>query len=76
MLAVGFHSVADDADRAEIDSEAHGVVCEAFRSAVASVANPRAKFDAALEAYMARYPHIAKEIARHAVAYILATDGM
>ena len=76
MLAVGFHSVADDADRVEIDSEAHKIVCEAFRSVAASAAKPQSKFDAALEAYTARYPHIAKEIARHAVAYILATDGM
>lgn len=73
MLAVGLESVAAGADRAEIDSEAHQRVCAAFRN---SGAHPNAKFEAALEAYLKAYPHISKEVAKHAVAYILATDGM
>jgi hypothetical protein len=73
MLVVGLESVASGCDRSALDSEAHQVVCAAYRD---FTGHPSAKFDAALEAYMQAYPHISKEVARHAVAYILATDGL
>jgi hypothetical protein len=76
MLAVSLPSTIVQSDRTEVDQVAHKLVCSAYRNAAASAENPHAKFDAALEMYMKTYPHIAKEVARHAVAYILSTDGL
>ena len=76
MLAVSLPPVDVQPDRKEADQAARQLVCSAYREAPASTANPTAKFDAALDAYMKAYPYIPKEIARPAVAYILATDGL
>lgn len=58
-------------DRNDIDERAREVVLVAYRES--SHAGRRNAFDAALNSYMRRYPHISRELAGHAVAYILAT---
>jgi hypothetical protein len=47
------------------------VVLVAYRES--SHAGRQNAFDAALSSYMRRYPHISRELAGHAVAYVLAT---
>ena len=58
-------------DRKEVDSKARHVVLTAFRDADNGDA-----FGEALRAYRAKYPNIDIETARHAVAYVLSTDGL
>jgi hypothetical protein len=76
MLTVSMTSEVSELDRATIDKAARNLVLNAYRSVRPSHQDLQANFDAALETYRRAYPHISKEIARHAVAYILATDGM
>jgi hypothetical protein len=58
-------------DRSDIDERAREVVLVAYRES--SHAGRQSAFDAALSSYMRRYPHISRELAGHAVAYVLAT---
>ena len=58
-------------DRSDIDERAREVVLVAYRES--SHAGRQNAFDAALSSYMRRYPHISRELAGHAVAYVLAT---
>ena len=58
-------------DRNNIDKRAREVVLVAYRES--SHAGRQNAFDAALSSYMRRYPHISRELAGHAVAYVLAT---
>jgi hypothetical protein len=58
-------------DRSDIDERAREVVLVAYRES--SHAGRQNAFDAALSSYMRRYPHISRELAGHAVAYILST---
>ena len=76
MLLVSLDSQIPTLDREDIDAEARELVLDAYRSATVSVSEPQAKFNAALEAYSKAYPHIARPVARHAVAHIIATDGL
>jgi len=57
-------------DRSDIDERAREMVLAAYRE---SNHVGRPAFDAALSRYIKRYPHISRELAGHAVAYILAT---
>ena len=63
-------------DGEAIDAEARELVLEAYRSAKISVIDPQAQFTVALERYCKAYPHISRPVARHAVARIIATDGL
>ena len=60
-----------DSDRHDIDEEAHQVVLDAYRDA--SHARPTVAFQTALEVYRRKFPHVRRDVASHAVAYILAT---
>lgn len=60
--------------REDIDREAQSVVIEAYREASKN-GSPTVAFDAALEAYREKFPHIPKSIASQAVACVLATAG-
>jgi hypothetical protein len=57
-----------------IDEAAKQIVLEAYREGCHS--RSATPFDEALKGYMRRYPHVKKELAGHAVAYILANAGM
>ena len=57
-----------------IDETAKKVVLEAYRESSGSRASE--PFEAALQRYLQRYPHVNKELAGHAVAHILATAGV
>jgi hypothetical protein len=57
-------------DRNDIDERAREMVLAAYRE---SNHVGRSAFDAALSSYIRKYPHISRELAGHAVAYILAT---
>ena len=61
-------------DREGIDDEATQIVLEAYKEACAN--RSERPFDAALGRYVAKYPHVGKELAGHAVAHILTTAGM
>jgi hypothetical protein len=58
-------------DREAIDERAKQLVLNAYREGCRN--RSEKPFDAALNSYMARYPHISKELAGHAVAHIIAT---
>ena len=60
-------------DRTEIDEEASQLVIDAFREE--SRDGLSSAFDAALDCYLKKYPHINRQVASHAVAYILANAG-
>lgn len=76
MLLVSLNSQELSVDREAVDAEARGLVLDAYRSTAVSVSDPQAKFNAALEVYCKAYPHISRPVARHAVAHIIATDGL
>jgi hypothetical protein len=76
MLLVSLNSGELSIDREAVDAEARGLVLDAYRFATISVSDPQAKFNVALEAYCKAYPHISRPVARHAVAHIIATDGL
>lgn len=76
MLLVSLDSEELSIDRDAIDAEARELVLDAYRSAKISVTEPQSKFNAALERYCKAYPHISRPVARHAVAHIIATDGL
>ncbi len=58
-------------NRSDIDERAREIVLAAYRES--SHAGRQTAFDAALSSYMRRYSHISRELAGHAVAYIIAT---
>ena len=58
-------------NRSDIDERAREIVLAAYRES--NHAGRQTAFDAALRSYMKRYSHITRELAGHAVAYILAT---
>ena len=60
--------------RDSIDETARQIVLDAYREGC--LARSPKPFDEALKEYLRRYPHIKKELAGHAVAHILATEGM
>jgi hypothetical protein len=76
MLLVSLNSEELSIDRGAVDAEARELVLDAYRAATVSVSDPQANFNAALESYCKAYPHISRPIARHAVAHIIATDGL
>jgi hypothetical protein len=76
MLLVSLNSEELSIDREAVDAEARALVLDAYRSAKISVSDPQSQFTAALERYCKAYPHISRPIARHAVAHIIATDGL
>jgi hypothetical protein len=57
-------------DRDAIDERAKQLVLDAYREACHT--RSQTPFDAALNSYLTRYPHISRELAGHAVAHILA----
>jgi hypothetical protein len=61
-------------ERNDIDDRARKVVLDAYRESSGSQTSE--PFDAALQRYLRRYPHVNKELASHAVAHILATAGV
>ena len=63
-------------DRQAGDEQARQVVLQAYRDACGSMRGAESAFDAALDDYMTNYPHISRTLARHAVAYILSTEGL
>ncbi len=76
MLLVSMATPTPELSRVDVDQEARDLVCRTYRNAKPSPANPQAKFAEALDAYLRNYPHIGKEVGRHAVAVILSMDGM
>lgn len=60
-------------DRGGIDENAIQLVLNAYREACRS--GSQTPFDAALERYLAKFPHISKDLAGYTVAHILATAG-
>jgi hypothetical protein len=58
-------------NRSDIDERARELVLAAYRESGHD--GRQTAFDAALSSYLRRYPHINRELAGHAVAYILAT---
>jgi hypothetical protein len=61
-------------ERGAIDEAAKQIVLDAYREGCRA-RSPK-PFDEALKLYLRRYPHVGKELAGHAVAHILATEGM
>lgn len=61
-------------DRTATDQKARQLVLGAYREGCHEDAST--SFEAALSIYRSRYPHISKAVAGHAVAYILATEGV
>jgi hypothetical protein len=76
MPLVGLGSKELSIDREAVYAEARELVLDAYRSATVSVSDPHAKFNAALAVYCKAYPHISRPVARHAVAHVIATDGL
>jgi hypothetical protein len=60
-------------DQTGLDEQASQLVLEAFREQ--SRDGLSAPFDAALDCYTKKYPHVSRELASHAVAHILANAG-
>jgi hypothetical protein len=60
-------------DRTDVDEEASQLVLDAFREE--SRDGLSSPFDAALDCYTKKYPHVSRELASHAVAHILAKAG-
>ena len=60
--------------RGDIDEKAKALVLNAYRDGCRN--RSQKPFDAALNSYVARYPHISRSLAGHAVAHILATAGV
>ena len=58
-------------DRSDIDEQARKTVLAAYRES--NHVGRQTAFDAALSSYLKKYPHISRELAGHAVAYILST---
>ena len=58
-------------DRSDIDERAREMVLAAYRES--NRVGQQTAFDAALSSYMSRHPHVNRELAGKAVAYILAT---
>jgi hypothetical protein len=58
-------------NRSDIDERAREIVLAAYQES--NRVGRQTAFDAALSGYMRKYPHINRELAGHAVAYILAT---
>jgi len=63
-------------DRGDVDAEARDVVVATYRQACRNSARAQTAFDAALDSYVAAYPHINRSFASQAVAYILSTEGL
>jgi hypothetical protein len=61
-------------DRGDIDDKAKRLILEAYREGCRT--RSQMPFDAALNTYCCRYPHISRELAGHTVAYTLATAGV
>jgi hypothetical protein len=61
-------------NREDIDEKAKRLVLEAYHEGCST--KSQTPFDAALNSYMARYPHVSRELAGYAVAHILATAGI
>ena len=61
-------------DRESVDDAAKRLVLGSYREGCRK--NVQSPFDTALDSYLARYPHVSRELAGHAVAYILATAGL
>jgi hypothetical protein len=76
MLLVSLDCQELSIDREAVDAEARELVLDAYRLAKISSSDPRSKFNAALKRYCKTYPHISRPVARHAVAHIIATDGL
>jgi hypothetical protein len=58
-------------DCSDIDERAREMVLAAYRER--NHVGRQTAFDAALSSYLRKYPHITRELAGHAVAYILST---
>jgi hypothetical protein len=71
-LTIGSRTPAQN-NREAVDSQAAQLVLQTYRDACD--AKSREPFAAALNTYLTRYPQIGRALARHAVAYILATAG-
>lgn len=76
MLLVSVTTPTPELGRVDVDQEARNLVCQTYRNAKSSPANPQARFDQTLDAYQRNYPHIGRGVARHAVAVILSMDGL
>jgi hypothetical protein len=71
MLLISSRLATDQVDREEADRRAQEVVLAAYRDTASKKSNQ--VFDAALKNYSREFPHVAKEVAACAVAYILAS---
>jgi len=60
--------------REGIDERARRIVLDAYRESCRT--GSQKPFDAALDRYLKRYPHVSKDLAGHAVAHILTTEGV
>jgi len=65
-----------EVERDAVDRQARQVVVDAYRTACRQSLLERDAFDRALAAYRKRFPNVARDAARHAVAYILTSDGV
>jgi hypothetical protein len=77
MLVVSATAAAETIDRGDIDRVARQIVLDIYQSMQHDTALPsQARFDAALEAYQRSFPHVAKALAQHAVAFIIASERL
>ena len=75
MLLVSPVTTNPEADRKAIDRKARRIVLAAYLRARAQQGERDHAFDRALASYRKTFPHVPKELAGHAVAFILADSG-
>lgn len=75
MLLIPTSDLRTFDNREEIDREAQSLVIDIYRESSKEVSATDA-FEAALEAYRLKFPHIPKDIANQAVACILAAHDL
>jgi len=68
------HKPSVERDRTQVDEEASQLVLDAFREQ--SRRGGSSPFDAALDCYTKKYPHVSRQVASYAVAHMLANAGI
>ena len=73
VLVVHPRTPVQKQDRRSVDEKARRLVINAYREACRTRSDT--PFDAALDSYVAKYPHISRDLAGYTVAHILSTAG-
>jgi hypothetical protein len=76
MLLVRLDGKGLSIDCEAVGAEARGLALDACRSTMASVGDPEDKFNSSKPLWRLLQGHISRLVGRHAVAHIIATNGL